>query len=175
MSEFTVRAVQVRRVYESSESWIGLEPVEFVPVKEVRKFAPVVEPFSFDTNRLTVPAWTEDALRRMDKLGIPFPVSVSLYGPILLPSIDDASMFVPVWYSTGFNWQGGFDIIVAAVRIVDELMAGTLADELLSYEDRRFLAWHYPSWRNAPQEYNDAVDKRLREGVRESEQVMSDV
>lgn len=174
MSEMVVRGLKLRRVYPGSPSWVGLGPVEVIPVEEVEQFA-AVEPFTFDTQGLTVPAWTEDALRRMDKLGIAFPVSVSLQGPVMLPSEKDISEVVPVWYSTGFHWQGGFDIIVAAVRIVDELMAETLPDEVLSFEDRRFLSWHYPTWWDAPQKYKDAVSERLWAGVKESERVMSDV
>jgi hypothetical protein len=99
-----------------------------------------------------------------------------LYGPIMMPSEEDVSKVVPVWYSVGFNWQGGWTILKAVVRIVDELMDGTLADEALSHEDRRFLAGHYRSWgNNAPLYYQDAVHERLWEGVRESELVKWDV
>lgn len=175
--KFTVCGVEVSSVDPNQEWFKALQTVDFVPAPLNPKYVPVPESFVYTDDRTfwqkgeeqAVFAWTENTLRLMDRFGISFPVSVSLHGPIMLPSKYDASVAVPVWYSTGFNWNGGWDIRAAVTRIGDEFMAGTLAYKL-SFEDRRFLATHYPIWRsNAPKGYVAAVHERLREGVPKSE------
>lgn len=176
--KFTVCGVEVSSV-DPDEEWVkALETVDFVPAPLNPKYVPVPESFMYTDDRTfwqkgeeqAVFAWTENTLRLMDRLGISFPISVSLHGPIMLPSKYDASATVPVWYSTGFDWNGGWNVTAAVARIVDEFMAGTLAYEL-SFEDRRFLATHYPVWGKYPLKYKIAAQKRLREGVPESELV----
>lgn len=158
MSEI-VRGFKLSRVHPNNTSWVALKAAYVLPANSEDRFVAVSEPFESPSYN-SVFAWTEHALRMMDRLGIPFPVSVSLHGPVMMPSAADVSEFVPMWYSTGFHWKGGFDISAAVVRIVDELVAGALADDALSYEDRRFLISHYPS---GLESYPDAME-RLREG-----------
>lgn len=166
MSEVVVRGFKLSRVYPNNTSWVVLNAAYVLPANSEDRFAAVSEPFKLPSYT-SVFAWTEHALRMMDRLGIAFPVSVSLYGPVMMPSAADVSEVVPMWYSTGFHWKGGFDISAAVVRIVDNLIAGAFADDAFSYEDRRFLISHYPS---DLESYPDAM-KRLREGMKEGSHV----
>lgn len=169
MSERVIRGVEAVSVNPRQAWMVGLEPTSSVPAEDDEYFVPIPEPFTSDD---LVYAWTEDALHRMDKLGIVFPVSVSLCGPVMLPSKENFSDLIPVWYSTGFDWKGGWTIGGSVVRIVDEFMDGTLADEVLSFEDRRFLAAHYRPWSgNGSRYYLDEVHVRLWEGVKEGSNV----
>jgi hypothetical protein len=101
------------------------------------------EPVIFEPDRPYMLGWTEEML---DKLGIAFPVSVSLHGPVLVPSADGV---VPVWYATDFRWLDDLTLTDGAVRVVDALMGGLSVDELLSFDDKRFLSWFYPMWEDA--------------------------
>jgi hypothetical protein len=179
MSEFIVRAVEVTSVDPNECRIKALRAVDFVPAQSDLKYAPVPEVFVYmdgynwegeERSRMMF-SWTENTLRRMDKLGIMFPVSASLHGPILLPSIENASEFVPVWYTTKLDLRS-IAKLVKVGPLVDELMTGVLPDATLSYEDRRFIAWHHKA---KTAEYGRAVKARLREGVPESELVKWDV
>lgn len=128
MSEFVVRGFEAYRKFEDA----------------------LPEPVVFEPDRPRVLGWSEGMLRRLDESGIAFPLSVSLCGPVMLPSAEG---MVAVWYSNDFIWLDGLVVTDAAVRVVDALMGGRLVDELLSYEDERFLSWFYPRWEDASVNY----------------------
>lgn len=142
-----VRGFELGSVQPDDASWFILWPVDFVPELGDDEFVAAPEAFPYPGVYMggepAVYAWTEETLRRMDKLGIAFPVAASLHGPVMLPSAKDDSVLVPVWYSVRDDADGVSSIADAVAWLVENLMTGSVADEVLSGEDKRFLAAHY--------------------------------
>lgn len=143
-----MRGFEFKSVQPDDADWLVLWPVDFVPAAGDEEFVAAPEAFPYPGVYMggepAVYAWTEATLLRMDKLGIAFPVAASLCGPVMLPSAKDDSVLVPVWYSVRDDADGAASSIADAVTwLVENLMAEDVTDEMLSGEDKRFLASHY--------------------------------
>lgn len=140
---------------------IDLDPILFTPSDDVVEFyAMVGKPFRMKSANSYVPGWTEEALQRMDRLGIA--LNVTLNGPVMLPAVKQNEDLIPVWYAPFAEDANYVSVVVAgAVRVVDEWMAAGCVG--LSDEDRIFLALNYPYERDdVPTNYHKAVFKKLR-------------
>lgn len=171
--EFTVHGFELSMVPPRDYSWFTLFPVNYLPDEDGDEewFVPVLETFTH-ANTVDVRvdggpvvfAWTENTLQMMDKLGLSFPVSVSLRGPVSMVSSDDGTSAVQVWYSTWCGLKAAEKLADGAFWLVEELMAKRLPVDMFSYEERRFLSWHYPSQRVSSRRYGSIMNRLLDEG-----------
>lgn len=170
--EFTVHGFELSQVPPRDYSWFTLLPVELPPSEEERGdwFVPIPEPFTHPNTtgvRMqgmpVVFAWTKNTLQMIDRLGLAFPVSVSLRGPVSMVSSADGRSVVQVWYSTWSGVEAAEKLEDGAFWLVEELMAKRLKVNVFSYEERRFLVEHYPSQRVSSRRYGSIMNRLLDE------------
>lgn len=161
-----VRGVEAEPVVRK---WVGtfrFIPVFFIPESESSTHTVVPEGFELTASVPFVCGWTEHALRVMDRLGIA--ILPKLYGPVLLPDEKDARKRVRVWVAADYEQDGSDYIMESVVQAVDALIVGELPG--LTVEERAFLAWHYPAYREGvTAKYNDAVYRRLASAASSNE------
>lgn len=139
---------------------IDLDPILFTPSDDAVEFYAMVDkPFQMKSGSSYVPGWTEEALHRMDRLGIT--LSMVLDGPVLLSAVKKDEGLIPVWYAPFAEGSDYSSVVIAGVlRVVDEWMASGYVG--LSDEDRIFLALNYPYERDdVSASYHKAIFKKL--------------